>query len=193
MYSHTIAATCILENNGQFLFIKRPSKEGEFSNQLAFPGGKIHVGEDVAQGLIREIQEEVGVSNLNGLATLAFYKFTRKDGASTQGITCFSKVKDQVLYPDKESVDSYVWFKPSDVIDFLDRKETIYGIEVQVRNACLLLKGLIIPAEAYTITKYQELKCSMSKEYFSDLLSPDFNISKLEDNNWIFPNKGSHI
>ncbi len=193
MYNHTIAGTCILENKGDFLLIKRPNKEGEFGDQWVFPGGKISVDEDIPQGLIRELKEEVGVTNLNGLSPVAFYKFIRKDGSSTQGITFFSRVKDRDIILDSESVTDYKWIQASGVLDFLKEKKTIYGIEVQVRNTCLILKGLTIPAEGYTITKYQELRCMMNKDYFERLASPDFNANNLTNDDWVLPNKGQYV
>jgi 8-oxo-dGTP pyrophosphatase MutT (NUDIX family) len=43
------------------MLIKRPENQGAHSGQIAFPGGKVEPGEDLADTALRETFEEVGV------------------------------------------------------------------------------------------------------------------------------------
>lgn len=55
------AVIAIIENNGRYFIQKRPSK-GLLADLWEFPGGKIEAGETAKEALIREVQEEVGIS-----------------------------------------------------------------------------------------------------------------------------------
>lgn len=55
------AVIAIIENKGKFFIQKRPSM-GLLADLWEFPGGKIEAGETAQEALIREVQEEVGIS-----------------------------------------------------------------------------------------------------------------------------------
>ncbi len=51
---------CIDYRNGK-VFIAKRQNQGDMANRWEFPGGKIDEGEDFAQAIKREMQEEFGV------------------------------------------------------------------------------------------------------------------------------------
>lgn len=55
-------AVGIIRNPDNEIFITRRAADAHMANKLEFPGGKIEVGETPEQGLIRELQEEVGIT-----------------------------------------------------------------------------------------------------------------------------------
>ncbi|MCK4453977.1 NUDIX hydrolase [Candidatus Parcubacteria bacterium] len=67
-FHHIVAVTCLIENNGRFLLIKRSSKEDYYGGKWVFPGGKVEREEDVIQTLLREIKEETGLETQRKVA-----------------------------------------------------------------------------------------------------------------------------
>lgn len=57
---HYTVTAAIIHRAGQVLLARRPS-QGLLGGMWEFPGGKLEPGETLAQGLAREIQEELGV------------------------------------------------------------------------------------------------------------------------------------
>src|ERR1700733_9606201 len=127
---HTIAVTALVEHEGRFLFIKRPLTEGEFNDQWVFPGGKVHSSEDICQALLRELLEEVGVSDIVSLQLLSAYKFTRKNGSSTQGLVFLARARSAAVVIDDASASACRWIEPEEVVDDVMAGRTIYGMEV---------------------------------------------------------------
>ncbi len=58
--SKLIGGVAIIENDGKHLLIKQ-SRNKPFSGQWRHPGGKFELGENVANGMKREVKEEVGL------------------------------------------------------------------------------------------------------------------------------------
>lgn len=57
----TVVAVALLNNQGQVLLAQRPADKW-MAGMWEFPGGKIEEGETPEQALIRECQEELGVT-----------------------------------------------------------------------------------------------------------------------------------
>ena len=57
---HHLVAAAVIRRSGEVLIAQRPS-EGLLGGLWEFPGGKIKTGEDLIDGLKREIMEELGV------------------------------------------------------------------------------------------------------------------------------------
>src|SRR3989344_3651597 len=53
-------ATCICLSKGEILLLQRQDKD-TFPNHWCFPGGTIHIDENSAQTVKREIKEETGI------------------------------------------------------------------------------------------------------------------------------------
>src|SRR5512142_2373992 len=56
----TVVAALLVENNR--LLICQRSAAGEFPGKWEFPGGKMEPGEQAAQALRRELEEELGIA-----------------------------------------------------------------------------------------------------------------------------------
>lgn len=190
---HTIAVTGLIERHGKFLFIERPHSENEYKGMWVFPGGRVHSDEDIVQALRRELVEETGVLHHESISMLSAYKFTRTDGSSTQGMVFLVRTKSEDLVLDPDSAASHAWIAPQEILDYLSDKRTIYGMEVHVRNALLCLRGVAIPPDAYSVSQYQNLRCSMTKSYLLAMTEPHWDSAQSLLPEWVFPNPGSHI
>lgn len=86
-------AVGIICNEHSELFITRRAIDAHMGGKLEFPGGKVEAGETPAQGLIRELREEVGIEAVSyelfekvehtfsdKAVTLFFYKVTQWSG-----------------------------------------------------------------------------------------------------------------
>ena len=56
-----VVAAALTDEKGQILLQKRP-EGAQMGGLWEFPGGKLEVGETVAQALKRELQEEIGIT-----------------------------------------------------------------------------------------------------------------------------------
>lgn len=193
-YQHTIPITAIVENNGQFLFIKRSRHEKNMAGKWVFPGGKVEHGEDAIQGLFRELKEETGLQFSDRVAFLSSYYFLRNEDASSSiGLVFLVSSINREIKMDN-SIETYKWINPDqiadytfsykDIVDF-DKQTmvTIPGMEVHVRNAIVALKNnIFMNRNLLSVTEYQRRNCSMKKEYLTMLADASNTEDYLKDN-----------
>ena len=55
-------AVGIIRNENNEIFITRRAADAHMANKLEFPGGKIEMGETPERAVVRELQEEVGIT-----------------------------------------------------------------------------------------------------------------------------------
>lgn len=178
---HTIPVTAVIENNGEFLFIKRSRNAKNMAGKWVFPGGKCEKSEDVIGALYRELKEETGLSFTNDIAFLSAYHFSREeDNSSSQGLVFLVRSINRNI-KENPSCEEYRWIKPEEIVnynfsyknikDFDKQKDvTIPGMEVHVRNALIILKrNLLLDRRLFSVTEYQDKKCTMDKDYFKNV------------------------
>lgn len=178
---HTIPVTAVIENNGEFLFIKRSRNAKNMAGKWVFPGGKCEKSEDVIGALYRELKEETGLSFTNDIAFLSAYHFSREeDNSSSQGLVFLVRSINRNI-KENPSCEEYRWIKPEEIVnynfsyknikDFDKQKDvTIPGMEVHVRNALIILKkNLLLDKRLFSVTEYQDKQCTMDKDYFKNV------------------------
>lgn len=181
-YLHTIPITAIVENNNQFLFIRRLKNCKNMAGKWVFPGGKVEKGEDIIQALYRELEEETGLEFTNDIAFLSAYQFLRnEDSSSSQGLVFLVRSKNRKIKSD-EDIEEYRWINPEDIVDFkfqyqkivdsdTETNITIPGMEVHVRNALIIMKrNMFLDKDLFTVTKYQQQQCTMDKNYLEKIV-----------------------
>lgn len=190
---HTLSVTAVIEYQGKFLFAQRKGQLGNFGGQWVFPGGKVEKGEDAIQALIREISEETGITIYPELQLISTYKFYRaEDNSSSQGQVFLMRAKDDILRFDEDSFQDVKWILPEDICEYVDSKQTIYGMEVHVRNAVIVLRtNSMIDWKYISVTLYQEAKCKMTKSYLIGLKEAQDVGQYLQQNNGHLPNPGT--
>lgn len=199
-FKHTIPITAIIENNGQFLFIKRSKHAKNMAGKWVFPGGKIEKGEDAIQALFRELKEETNLTFDDEIAFLSSYQFLRnEDMSSSIGLVFLVKSLDRTIKLD-DSIETYKWINPEDIVDYdfsykeivdfeKQKNVTIPGMEVHVRNAIIALnKNTFMNKNLLSVTEYQQRKCSMEKQYLIDLLKSKDDMNVFTEKK-IFPHK----
>lgn len=178
---HTIPVTAVIENNGEFLFIKRSRNAKNMAGKWVFPGGKCEKSEDVIGALYRELKEETGLSFTNDIAFLSAYHFSREeDNSSSQGLVFLVRSINRNI-KENPSCEEYRWIRPEEIVnynfsyknikDFDKQKDvTIPGMEVHVRNALIILKkNLLLDKRLFSVTEYQDKQCTMDKDYFKNV------------------------
>lgn len=60
--SSKVAKIVLVDRDKRVLFLKRTNYMEKFAGEWDLPGGHVHVGEELRDGLIREVEEETGLS-----------------------------------------------------------------------------------------------------------------------------------
>jgi 8-oxo-dGTP pyrophosphatase MutT (NUDIX family) len=123
---------------------KRASTKKFLPNVYEIPGGHIDFGEDIVEGLKREINEEFGMNISVGDPFAAFtYKNDIKGSHSIEVIyfaTFNEPIEDISIDPEDHS--EYGWFAENELDKVTDANKTIDDIEVQaMKKGFALLRG----------------------------------------------------
>jgi 8-oxo-dGTP pyrophosphatase MutT (NUDIX family) len=110
------AAACIWDEEGRILLLRR--SDGD--NMWGFPGGGMELGERVAETVVREVREEIGLEvepvALIGVYSSPEYAFAYPNGDQVQPVTAFfeCRVVGGELRPDQEEILGSRYFGPED-------------------------------------------------------------------------------
>ena len=110
------AAACIRDEEGHILLLRR--SDGD--NMWGFPGGGMELGEQVAETVVREVREEIGLEVepvvLIGVYSSPEYIFAYPNGDQVQPVTAFfeCRVVGGELRPDQEEILGSRYFGPED-------------------------------------------------------------------------------
>ena len=134
----SVTITFLIEKEGKFLLIKRPSTESNYPDLWAFTGGRLEFGETLSQALTREVREETGLELTDEVAFLDSYFFSSKSNPNkgTLGIAVLVRCKDGDLVPFE--YEEYAWISN---LEELKCYEHIRGIEYHMKRALEVLKN----------------------------------------------------
>tara|TARA_Y100000310_G_scaffold342757_1_gene447295 strand:+ start:1969 stop:2394 length:426 start_codon:yes stop_codon:yes gene_type:complete len=132
-YPEPVVGAFILNDNNEILLINSP----KWSNQYTVPGGHIEIGETIAETVIRETKEEVGidvefVKVFNHQENIFDSKFHTKKHFIFLDCLCRALTFD-VQVDGKEAVD-YKWFKLEEALTLPNIAETT---RVPIKNKLL--------------------------------------------------------
>ena len=102
----------ILDTEGRCLLIKRSRNSRANRGKWEFPGGKLESGENMEQGLLREVAEETGLSiRLRAVAGAAEYELPERHVAYL--IMEADRVKGKIRLSEEHS--EYAWVNIKDL------------------------------------------------------------------------------
>ena len=111
----------IIDEQNKMLFIKRKKDNPHNPGTWDHPGGRLNPGEDIIQGLKREIKEETNLE-VDVIIPLEAHSFTRQDGQHIT-LVCFLCKKNSNDFRLSEEHSEYKWIdieKDKDMIPSWD-------------------------------------------------------------------------
>lgn len=103
-------------NENRFLIVKRSNYTRGEHGLWELPGGRMEFGETPEQTLIRELQEEVGLS-VEIMKPLKTWSFFRDENTQLVGITCLCKYKGGEVNLSVEHLE-YAWIRFEEMRNF---------------------------------------------------------------------------
>lgn len=118
---------------GRFLFVQRQLNDEILGGYWCFPGGKVHVGETLAGALVRELEEETGLSPTGRAFFVDSYLLGDRVGAHFAVEVTHDNVTLQEL-------NAHAWVATAkDLLNFTPR---VAGIENHLHHITARLKAL---------------------------------------------------
>ena len=109
----SIATKGFIFYNETFLIVKRSEKSFDDASLWEIPGGTMEIGETVEECLIREVNEEVGLS-VEIIRYLYSWKIPRNATHETVGLTFLCESSDNAVKLSHEHTN-YAWILPSEI------------------------------------------------------------------------------
>lgn len=116
------------------VFLPRRAKTKKFlPDVFEMPGGHIDFGEDIEQGLIREVKEEFNMTIAVGDAFAAFTYLNEVKGSHSVEVAFFAEFVDPVIniQLDPEDHSEYVWASLEDLPRLFSGPKGMDDIEAQ--------------------------------------------------------------
>lgn len=126
------------------LLARRAATKKFLPDVFEFPGGHIDYGEDIVEGLIREIHEEFGVTVEVGSPFAAFTYLNEVKGSHSVEVVYFAELIDesQVIITNPEDHSEYRWFNKDTISDAYTTNKNQDDIEMKAALEALnLLAG----------------------------------------------------
>lgn len=118
-----VAKAIIYDANGDILILRRSGTHPDYAYQSDLPGGVIDADEDIVLGLIREIEEETGLTVDPASLSVAFdHEIVVGDYIRHLYTVKLDSAKPTVAISWEH--DQYEWLPPQDVLDKPTTKET---------------------------------------------------------------------
>jgi mutator protein MutT len=95
--------TFVIQYKGKYILLHRGKNEKNYADLWAFPGGKVELGETAIETIVREAQEEVGLTLKKKIAFLDTYAF----GSSVGLAFLVEATSDKVTLSD--DFQAYSW------------------------------------------------------------------------------------
>ena len=113
--NHRIVVKAQIWREGRLLIIKRAPNSDPYPGLWDVPGGSLHAGETVEQGMRRETQEETGLS-LSRIHPLTTW-FTGQREDLVIGLSFLATSGTETVALSEEHTDA-VWMTPDQINDF---------------------------------------------------------------------------
>ena len=109
--SSVVAKIVLVDSENKVLFLKRTDYVNKFKGEWDLPGGHVHVGEELFDGLQREVEEETGLEIFRAtlftkLDNLHFFK-----GKYEEGNIILSNEHSEFAFRDPFDVDAPTKFE----------------------------------------------------------------------------------
>ncbi len=129
---HSVTVVAVIRNSvGKYLVLKRAEHELAYPDMYTFPGGKIEGNDTVEETLVREAQEEAGLTLKPGKILLKDKSFVRPDGQTSKVWSYLCEVKnDSKVIIDQNDFTDYQWVSLDDLKNIKH-----VGIEEELKKA----------------------------------------------------------
>ena len=117
----------IRNNSGEILLLRRSKEYSDSYNSWGFPGGRIQKGETLKQALIRETEEETGITDLEITGEFGFtttpHRITRgKEDYGVLLVIYKCKIDESTQLTLSQEHDAFSWYSPEEAADLLSDK-----------------------------------------------------------------------
>lgn len=128
-----VAKTVIVDGNGKILVLTRSNTDPKRPGGLDFPGGELDTGEDVLQGAVREINEEVGLHIAKSDLHIIHTHSKSAEGQIILRFLCIAKVNNPTINLSFEHSD-YKWMTLQEVVDKFETLSWAEGLRFGIEH-----------------------------------------------------------
>jgi 8-oxo-dGTP diphosphatase len=138
MQAHVYAKAIILGEPGQLLLLRRSQTDDKRPGEWDFAGGEVEEGEEITQGVVREILEEAGLKLKTSDVKLVYAATVAYEKASVTRLlfVCLSPVSEIKLSYEH---DKYLWVDYKTALELFPH--FFYGVGLKYALEHNLLPG----------------------------------------------------